>query len=335
MGSDQAKRESSRALAREWPWERQKPFEDHLRKAAASWFRGRKLKTHPKMPYCLEKHEQWPRNLVLDEVASYIRAKARPVGPKGDSAAKPNAFPLHKYLHHGLSSQAMLFNLIGPLVERSDLQPLQLACETAGIPWPAGAGEPEFEHDDRCVFNEDSGQPTSIDLAIPGDAPLFIEAKLTEKEFGGCSVFQGGDCEGLNPIGDMSTCYLHHIGRKYWCRLKEQGMAEGALKAERICPLACYYQFFRELLYALHKHGHFVLLYEERSAVFVRRHTDGSTSPRGLWPLLSEFVPETLRSRLHLLTIQQVVKAIERSGRHDDWIGEFRAKYGLPKPQTT
>jgi hypothetical protein len=29
-----------------------------------------------------------------------------------------NNFPLHKYIQHGLNSQALLFNLIGPLLTR-------------------------------------------------------------------------------------------------------------------------------------------------------------------------------------------------------------------------
>ncbi|MGI6469363.1 MAG: PGN_0703 family putative restriction endonuclease [Syntrophomonadaceae bacterium] len=95
-----------------------------------------------------------------------------------------------------------------------------------------------------------------------------------------------------------------------------------------ICPLANYYQFFREVIFALHNKGIFVLLYDERNPVFMRRSThDGSTL--GLWPFLQTFIPKSKRDRISAVTIQQVVAAITASGRHNDWIGEFRAKYGM------
>ncbi|MHA1137260.1 MAG: PGN_0703 family putative restriction endonuclease, partial [Candidatus Thorarchaeota archaeon] len=57
----------------------------------------------------------------------------------------------------------------------------------AGIAWPIGEVTAEFEYDDRTVFNEDSGQPTSIDLVVTGENKgIFVEAKLVEREFGGC-----------------------------------------------------------------------------------------------------------------------------------------------------
>ncbi|SMG64318.1 [weak similarity to] DEAH ATP-dependent helicase, partial [methanotrophic bacterial endosymbiont of Bathymodiolus sp.] len=104
-----------------------------------------------------------------------------------------------------------------------------------------------FEYDDRTVFNEDSGQPTSIDLAISGEtARIFIEAKLVEREFGGCSVFSGGECDGRNPVSyGVDGCYLHHIGRKYWERMNEFGLGETALGSGPICPFISYYQFFQ------------------------------------------------------------------------------------------
>ncbi len=78
---------------------------------------------------------------------------------------------------------------------------------------------PEFEYSQRSVFNEDSGQPTSIDLVLrapEGEVSAFVECKFVEREFGQCSVFTGGDCDGRNPASDLSLCYLHHIGRRYW-----------------------------------------------------------------------------------------------------------------------
>ncbi len=275
------------------------------------------------MAYCLAEHEQWPENIICGEVADYIRdERKRHLGEE--------SFPLHKYLHHGLSSQAMVFNLIGPLVVRNDLEPLQIATERAGISWPEGDVSAGFEHNDRAIFNEDSGQPTSIDLLVSGDTgSLFVEAKLVEREFGGCSVFAAGDCEGQNPLlAGITTCYLHHIGRKYWERMEEFGFGSTKLASGSVCPFANYYQFFREALFALVKGGRFVLLHDERNPAFVSASGDGFEQ-RGLWLFLLKAVPERHLPSIKRLTIRRVVAAIEAQGRHEDWIGTFKLKYGI------
>jgi POLQ-like helicase len=94
-----------------------------------------------------------------------------------------------------------------------------------------GEVEAVFEHDDRSVFNEDNGQITSIEIILSGTCnSLFIEAKLVERGFVGCSVFAGGDCEGRKPYPEMlGDCYLHHIGRRYWQRLNKLGFSEVTL----------------------------------------------------------------------------------------------------------
>jgi POLQ-like helicase len=316
--------ESSRHLAKTWPYKRQLDYEHHLRQAAAAWFQNRGYEISGRYDYVLAEWAQWPRNIILPEVAAYIEET------RGDRQIARVGFPLHKFIHHGLSSQAMLFNLVGPLMVRhGGLAPLQAALAQAGVPWPEGNIRAALEVEDRQVFNEDSGQPTSIDLVLDGatgSAPLFIEAKLVEKEFGGCSVFAGGDCDGQNAATDHSLCYLHHIGRLYWQRLEEQGFLQGPMKDSPVCLLAAYYQFFREVLFALIKGGHFVLLYDERNPVFLR---SGVPGPRGLWPFLTRFVPEKHQSRIHAVTLQQLVAAVEKSEQHADWIGEFKKKYGL------
>lgn len=92
-------------------------------------------------------------------------------------------------------------NLVGPLIVKKNLDPLRKIIEKAGLHWPASEVNARFEYDDSMVFNEDSGQPTSLDLAISGDTGrIFIEAKLVKSEFGGCFIFSGGDCEGRNPL---------------------------------------------------------------------------------------------------------------------------------------
>ena len=136
---------SSKALAKTWPYPRKQQYEDKLRKAATQWFANRDLRTHPKYSYCLHDRAQWPQNIILPEVVAYIeQQKAQCLGQ--------DPFPLHKYLHHGLSSQAMLFNLVGPLLTRNDLAPLQAAFAAAGIPWPAGAVQLRLEESDRKVL---------------------------------------------------------------------------------------------------------------------------------------------------------------------------------------
>lgn len=276
-----------------------------------------------KYPYILAQWKQWKDNLIDSGVADHIEAERR------RRETQRQGFPLHKYVHHGLSSQAMLFNLVGPLMIRKDLSPLRDALEKTGIEWPAGAVEADFEFEDRTVFNEDSGQPTSIDLVLRdgGGLPrVFIESKLVEREFGGCSVFAAGDCDGRNPAADPPSCYLHHIGRLYWTRLQEHGFVEGPLANDAACVLVNHYQFFREVLLALHLGGVLVHLSDERNPTFHCQSSDGHY--RGLMPLLLGMVPEALRIRVGSVSIQQVVAAIKATGRHP-WISEFEAKYGL------
>lgn len=300
-----------------WKYPRQKKFEETLRNAAAAWFDKKNFKPHDTMAYCLDSYDNWTRNIILPRVAEYI-TKCR------TEAKSKNPFPLHKYIHHGLSSQAMVFNLLGPLFEKEDFALLSEILRSNGIT-NTSVRRAEFEFDDREVFKESYGQPTSLDVALFGedDKPVaFIESKLVEKEFGGCSVFAGGDCAGQNPATNLSECYLHVIGRRYWELMQNHGILS-QIANERICPFTSYYQFFREILFSIERNAPFVLLCDERSAVF-------QVSPdRGLIPFLKSFLPDTLKSKIHVLTIQNVVKCIRNSGKHEDWIGEFEEKYGL------
>ncbi|MGY5880972.1 MAG: hypothetical protein RTV31_12020 [Candidatus Thorarchaeota archaeon] len=313
---------NSRQLAQTWPFKRYKIYERELRAAAEKWYSKKGLATHSKMQYCLESLDMWPQNIICTDVADYIQYE-------NERNRGKESFPLHKYLHHGLSSQAMAFNLVGPLIVRNDLEPLRIAIERCGISWPKGEVTAQFEYDDRSVFNEDSGQPTSIDLVISGETKsIFIEVKYTESEFGGCSVFGRGDCDGRNPlVYGLSNCYLHHIGRRYWDILKEFGFDETVITSGPICPFASYYQFFREALFSLKEGGSFMLLYDERNPVFVKTSKDGVES--GLWPFLMDSVPAEYTSKIGRLTMQQLVMVIDESGRHHDWIHEFKLKYGF------
>ncbi|MCC7352964.1 MAG: hypothetical protein IT330_04340, partial [Anaerolineae bacterium] len=101
--------------AHQWPYPRHRRFEETLREAASSWFEAKGFPVDDRYPFILADWADWPRNLLLPEVAFYIQKES------AQAAAAGRPFPLHKYLHHGLSSQAMLFNLIGPLIVRNDL----------------------------------------------------------------------------------------------------------------------------------------------------------------------------------------------------------------------
>jgi hypothetical protein len=313
---------SSRRKAQSWPYPRHKVFEEQLRQSNASWFSRRGYAVNNRLPYLLDQWEDWPQNIILPEVAQYIQAEAK------RRSLNREMFPLHKYLHHGLSSQAMLFNLVGPLVVQENLGAFKQALEAQGVSWPPESVTAVFEVEDRKIFNEDTGQPTSIDLVIKGSDnahSLFIEAKLVEREFGGCSVFQGGDCDGQNPTQNFDRCYLHYIGRQYWTQLEKNGFLAGPAGSSPICPLALYYQFFREVVFAIASGGDFVLLFDERNPSF---YADGLKGNRGFMPFLLTFVPEQLRRRVHAISIQQVVEAY-RINAGFAWLAEFEQKYAL------
>jgi POLQ-like helicase len=313
---------SSRARARTWPYPRHRNFEKELQKAASAWFQDKGSAVSARYPYILADREKWAQNMILPQVTEYILEE------HARREVKQHGFPLHKYIHHGLSSQAMLFNLVGPLIVTGDLAPLRQAFVRQGIAWPGGDVDASFEYEDRTVFNEDTGQPTSIDLVlrdVSDHSSLFVESKLVEKEFGGCSVFEAGDCDGRNPARDFSLCYLNHLGRKYWELLSKHGFLAGAVGRNVTCVLSSYYQFFREVIFALELSGSFVLLSDERNPTF---SCDGPHGRRGLMPFLLSMVPQPLLASVATVSIQQVVAAIKASGRHE-WIAEFERKYGL------
>lgn len=312
---------SSRSKAHQWPYPRHKEFESALQKTAAAWFAARDYRVHPRMPYLLANWADWDKNIIQLDVFKYIVEERQRRSTK-------IGFPLHKFIHHGLSSQAMLFNLVGPLIVSQDLAPLAEAFRRENIFWPEGKASASLEYENRNVFNEDSGQPTSIDLIIQdetGKPRIFVEAKLVEREFGGCSVFTAGDCDGRNPAQDFQTCYLHFIERRYWEILEKHGFLNGPIGRAATCILATHYQFFREVLFALELGGAFVLLSDERNPTFACPNSAGK---RGLVPLLLSFVPENFHDRVAMVSIQQIVQTIKDSGRHP-WIADFESKYAL------
>jgi hypothetical protein len=312
---------NSRQLARTWPYPRYQRFVDEVRRSAAAWFSSKGYKVHPKYPYILAEWGDWPKNIILPDVSSFILATAERQRTEG------SPFPLHKYLHHGLSSQALLFNLVGPLLVADDLGPIKSLLQRLGVTWPGTGATAILEYEDRAVFNEDTGQPTSIDLAISdasGKPCVFVEAKFVEQKFGGCSVYGAADCDGMNPSQDLGACYLHHVGRTYWRSMQHFGLIEGPIRSDATCIMANHYQFFRELLFALEKGGVFVLLSDDRSPAF---RCKGPGGDRGLMPLLLGLLPERTRAQVGHASMQALVREIALSGRHG-WVADFIAKYG-------
>jgi hypothetical protein len=313
---------SSQAYGRDWAAPRHTRFEKDLQRAAAAWFASRGYATQASKPFLLADRHDWHHNIIVPEVINYVEVE------RAHRSRAGKKFALHKYIHHGLSSQAMLFNLLGPQLVMNDLRPLRIAFQRAGLYWPVDAEHPVLEYEDRSVFKEDVGQPTSIDLALcsaDGRPRICIEAKLVESEFGPCSVFGKGDCDGHNPANDFALCYLHRLGRSYWKLLGKHGILSGPVGRGELCHLALHYQFWRECLFALETDSIFVLLYDERSPTFVDPSSGGQ---RGLWPLLSSFVPQQYAGRTGSISIQQVVKAVREIGGYT-WLDEFERKYGL------
>ncbi len=305
-----------------WKFPRHIHFEQALREIAANWFAEKGYPVRQKMKYILASRDDWRKNIILPEVAAYIDDQ------KLQHEQANLSYPLHRYLHHGLSSQAMLFNLVGPLIVRNDLKPLKSSIDGISLEWPKGEVKAEFEFENREVFREFQGQPTSIDLVIGEDLKrpnIFVESKFVEKEFGGCSLFEKGDCDGRNPALDLSNCYLHHIGRQYWLLMKKYSLLDGLLAKESTCIMAGYYQFFREVLMALELGGIFILLCDSRSPTFAYQ---ARNVHRGLMPFLISLIPSHLHSKIKVLYIQEVVMAIKETDRHE-WVGEFEKKYGL------
>ena len=285
-------------------------FRRAVESAAGHWFRKHDFPVQSRRPYILTERRHWPDNILLPEVAE-LASGIR---------------PLHKWIHHGLSSQAMAFNLFGPLVVRDDLQALRATLEAAGINWPTAKISGAFEVEDREVFNELQAQPTSIDFVIGqvgSSDSIYIEAKFVEQEFGGCSVFERGDCDGSNPVAEHNRCYLHAIGRRYWTVMNDHGISNGEIGSGPFCAFTSHYQFFREVGFALHQGGQMVFLYDERNPAFK------TTNGRGLIPFLCSLLPQNVGDRVKSVTIQALAAGISATQRHDDWIGEFRLKYGL------
>ncbi len=302
-----------------WPFPHGKKWEVDLRRQLGEYFKSKKSKDprfsiSSRYSYILAKHSDWHQNIILDRVAQYF-----------DKEITERHFALHKYAHHGLSSQAFLFNLLGPLVVDKKWHIFDEILRHAGIHLSANITNAKFELEDPEVFNEVKGQPTSIDLCLytVDIEKIFIEFKFTEKNFGGCSVFNDGDCDGSNPANNFNLCYLHHIGRLYWQLMKNYKLLTKQIKNGFQCPFSTLYQIYRLILFALEKNGHFLLLYDDRNPSFLVERDD---IRRGLFNRVYESLPHKVQNKCHVLSVQSILPILQK--HHElDWTNELKEKY--------
>lgn len=293
--------------------EQHKCFVKNMQTAAKNYFRGKKYNVDKSHPYILESSEDWRKNIIQSEVAEWIKLKG---------------YKLHRWIHNGLSSQAMLFNLIGQLVVKKDYEPLMniLGLDNFGKPDENSIGI--FEYENAAILNERKGQPTSIDFALLNESAgsVFIEAKFTESEFGGCSKFKECNCGKVNPLINNKRCYYYSQGMFYWPLLEDYNILDKEQRNAEICPLADHYQFYRELLFSVEQQGYFFLLYDERNPYFVNQYPGDY---RGIFTRLCSKLPEDIRKRASAISIQKLCNSIKESRGHEGWIQEFAEKYGL------
>lgn len=303
-----------------WSFPRGKEWEADLRRQLAEYFKNKKYQVlSPTKGYILAKRSDWHENIIVERVWKYIEDRRK------ECYEHKQPFPLHKWIHHGLSSQAFLFNLLGPLVVDKKWHIFDEILHQAGIQLSSSVTNAEFEVEDRDVFNEQQGQPTSIDLCLyTGDIEeVFIEFKFTEKNFGGCSVFNDGDCDGRNPANDFNLCYLHYIGRKYWELMKKHGLLSKQIKRDSQCPFSTFYQLYRLILFALEKNGHFLLLCDERNPSFL---VERDNIKRGLLNRVYQSLPHSIQNKCHVLSIQSTVPILQKHPELD-WMNELKEKY--------
>lgn len=303
-----------------WGYKQYNDFRRDQNQIAANWFLKKNFAVQQKYPFILKSHNDWKSNIILSAVADFIDKT------KNDYEKRKEPFPLHKYIHHGLSSQAMLFNLLGDSVVKKDLVFFSHLFDYADV-YIDTDSELLFEYSDRKTFNEKQQQPTSFDFAIKNKngKNVFVEAKYVETEFGKCSTIDNGDCEGLNPVNNPDLCYLTHKERNYWELMKKHGLDKSYINSP-ICPFSVYYQFYRELLFAIENNGYYVILTDSRNPAFYK---SANNSQRGLIPILINLIPGDLRPIIKMLNIQEVIDKLENLDY--DWTEEFRDKYGLKK----
>jgi len=303
-----------------WLFPHGKEWEEDLRSKLAKYFKKKGYQVFsPTKGYILRNRNDWGKNIISDKVSNYIQEQ------KDEHHKKNKPFPLHKWIHHGLSSQALLFNLLGPLVVDKQWHIFNEILHQAGIQLSTSVANAEFEVEDREIFNEQQAQPTSIDLCLyaEDEEKVFIEFKFTEKNFGGCSVFNDGDCDGRNPANDFNLCYLHHIGRKYWELMETHGLLTEQIKNSFQCPFSTLYQIYRLILFTLEKKEHFLLIYDKRNPSFL---VGSGNIKRGLFNFVYESLPRKIQDKCHTLSVQSILPILQKHPELD-WVNDLKEKY--------
>jgi len=267
--------------------------------------------------YILVNRDNWQDNIILPEVVTYIVEEIR------HREQTENPFPLHKWIHHGLSSQACLFNLLGEFVVKQDYPTIKeiISLSEPELKLAGNISIAQFEYEDRDVFAEYQGQPTSIDLVLgtDRDEKVFIEFKFTEAEFGTCSVYEDGDCDGSNPKDNLNTCYLHQIGRTYMDLMNNYDL----LSNIEHCPFTEFYQAYRLLGFTLKNSGYLLLIHDERNPSFLAE-TGGIK--RGKYQRFRRLLPKEVADKIHILGMQRILEYLEEY-KSLSWLAEFREKY--------
>ncbi len=293
--------------------EQHKHFFQNMQKVAKNYFKARKYNVDKSHPYILESPEDWQKNIILSEVAEWIKLKE---------------YKLHRWIHNGLSSQAMLFNLIGPLVVKNEYKSILNILDLDDVAKPEKGVIGIYEYENAAILNERKGQPTSIDFALLNKSAgsIFIEAKFTESEFGKCSKFKQCNCDKVNPMINDSKCYYYSQGMFYWPLLQEHNILNEEQKNAKLCPLADHYQFYRELLFAVEQQGYFVLIYDERNPYFVNQYKG---EYEGIFTRLCSSLPEEICKRVSAISIQKLFNSIKTLHEQSVWTKEFAEKYGM------
>ena len=292
-------------------------FLKQRRSQAAEYFAAKGHAVLPEQPHVLADPNDWRLNIIDQGVHPYIEAES------AKRRAQGKGFARHGAVHSGVSSQALLFNLVGPLVVRKEYRAFDAILHAAGFLVGGDVSRAEFEYEEPSIFHEyGGGQPTSVDLALwtdSGDAVL-IESKFTESGFGECSSKgRGGTCSGDNPLPDFSAnCYVSKQGRTCW-EVFQRHHLPGVFDLEvPECPIAGQYQLYRLVGFALKKGAHFVLLYDGRNPTFV--------GPGGCYSGFLDDLKPAAKAKCHALTIQRAVQALERH-QGAERVLEFRKKY--------
>jgi hypothetical protein len=110
--------------------------------------------------------------------------------------------------------------------------------------------------------------------------------------------------------------------------MEKWAMSESTRIDGDTCPFVNYYSFFQKLLFSMVNDGVYILITDERNPLFVQRDEKGNLVD-GLCQQLSEALPRHRWGRVGAFTIQDLVRAIEKTGRHGDWIQEFKDKYAI------